>query len=561
MVETVAAALMDAREARDAGADLVELRVDAFFHGSGGAGGDDVGAEIDSIVKMVSQCALPCIVTCRPVLEGGQYEGPDDARIALYERLGTAGGPGESPPRYIDVELDTYVRSANIKQKVNLAVDHPDQLRAVSTSLILSNHDFHTRPADLIRRIGAMAQEPAASVVKIAFRARSLRDNLELLDILAENSTGKPTIALAMGPFGLMSRVLAPKFGAFLTFASLRRDSATAPGQPVMNELVGTYRFRSIGEQTKVYGVIGWPVEHSISPLVHNAGFEAVGHDGVFLPLPTAPEWESFKANVLSMLDHVHLDWAGAAVTVPHKEHLVRLAREQREGGDERWHLDRLSDVCGAANTIVIHRDARGQADRIEVINTDGPAAAGALREALGTPLKGLTIAILGAGGTARALSAALLDEGAKVVIINRTRDKAEKLASDLHTALKGVDIRAAELTDLAALAPAAVFNCTTVGMASGDAPGQSPLNDADLRNLPASCVVCDSVYRPLRTPLLVMASASGRRTLDGTSFFVAQASEQFALWTGRNAPRSLFSTIVRETLEAGSSPSASDGR
>lgn len=546
-VDDPAQALADARAARDAGADLVEFRVDSCFAGTGQPG------EIESIVRLVSQSPLPAIVTCRPVLEGGQYDGPDDARIALFERLGaaSAAAPGEHPPRYIDVELATYTRSANIKQKVNLAVDHPAQTRELATGLILSVHDFHTRPADLMRRIAAMAQEPAAAVVKVAYRARSLRDNLELLDLLAENATGKPTIALAMGPFGLMSRVLAPKFNAFLTFAALRRDAQTAPGQPVIGELLDLYRFRAINSATRVYGVIGFPVEHSLSPLIHNAGFEAVGHDGVYLPLPTAPEWEPFKANVLAMLDHVHLDWAGAAVTVPHKEHLVRLAREMREAGDTRWRLDRLSDLCGAANTIAIHRDARGQPDRIEVGNTDGPAAAAALREALGAALKDQPIVILGAGGTARALSAALLDEGARVVIINRTPDRAERLVGDLCEVIRGCDIRAGQRAELAAIAPRAVFNCTSVGMQGTDAAAMSPLSEADLGNLPAGTVVCDSVYRPLHTPLLKLAAQRGLPTLDGTAFFIGQAAEQFALWTGHHAPRSLFKTIVTETLQS----------
>lgn len=318
LVESPEAALADARAARDGGADLVEFRVDTYFTGEGFDGGEgepEALRQIGQVLRLVAESALPCIVTCRPVLEGGHYEGPDSARIALFERLGSASvdpGKGEFPPRYIDVELATYARSENIKQKINLAVDHPAQVRDVATSLILSAHDFNSRPPDLIRQLERMYSEPACRVVKFAYRARSLRDNLELLDILADNQAGvgggKPIIALAMGPFGLMSRVLAPKFGAFLTFASLRRSSGTAPGQPVLTELLDLYRFRSIGSATGVYGVVGWPVEHSLSPHVHNAGFEAIGHDGVYLPLPIPPEYEHFKATVLAMIDHPHLE-------------------------------------------------------------------------------------------------------------------------------------------------------------------------------------------------------------------------------------------------------------
>jgi 3-dehydroquinate dehydratase/shikimate dehydrogenase len=332
-VHEEAAALRDADLAKNAGADLVEFRIDEFFSGSG----DE--REEKTILRLVAQSPLPCIITCRAASEGGQYDGDDTDRISLYERLGTASGKGEHPPRYIDCELATYTRSANLKQKVNLAVDHPAQLRDLRTSLILSMHDFNGRPADLTRRVIQASAEPAASIIKIAYRARSLRDNLELLELPSHLS--KPTIALGMGEFGLMSRVLAPKFGGFLTFASLRPTSTTAPGQPTVRELLDVYRFRSIRRATSVYGVVGWPVAHSLSPQIHNAGFEAVEHDGVYLPLPIAASddaeasYLSFKSTLLDLVEHPHLDFKGCSVTIPHKENLVRLAREQQWGMDE----------------------------------------------------------------------------------------------------------------------------------------------------------------------------------------------------------------------------------
>jgi 3-dehydroquinate dehydratase/shikimate dehydrogenase len=539
-------AIQDVRAARDAGADLVELRVDSWFAGTGEP------EEAEAIVRLVSECPLPVIVTCRPVLEGGQYDGPDDARIALYERLGAAAqanAPREHPPRYIDVELATYTRSANIKQKVNLAVDHPGQSRDLSTSLILSAHDFHTRPTDLIRRIGAMAQEPAAAVVKIAYRARSVRDNLELLDLLAERATGKPTIALAMGPFGLMSRVLAPKFGAFLTFAALRRDQQTAPGQPIVRELLDLYRFRSIGSATKVYGVVGYPVEHSLSPAMHNAGFESLGHDGVFLPIPIMPEWEQFKATMLDLIEHPYLDLCGCAVTTPHKEHLVRLARERRGEGDARWTLDRLSEVCGAGNTLVIRRDGRGRAERIEVHNTDGPGLAHVAGAAVGGDLAGKRLVVLGAGGAARAVCVALLDAGAKVTIVNRTHDKARALVDTLTlagVAMPGtLDAQTADA--IAGLSPAAVVNCTSAGMRGGAGENASPLTREQIAALPKDAAVIETVYKPLSTPLLQEARSAGLKAVDGLAMLVAQGVRQFEFWTGRAGSPGLYERVARE--------------
>ena len=174
----------------------------------------------------------PCIVTCRIASEGGHYDGDETDRIALFERLGRSEGKGEHP-RYLDVELASYTRSANLRQKIDLAVGVPDHAQAGESrsSLILSTHDMATRPPDLMRRLASLNQQPAAAILKIAYLARSLRDSLELLDLPAQ--AHKPMIALGMGEFGLLSRILAPMFGGFLTFAALRPAATTAPASPL----------------------------------------------------------------------------------------------------------------------------------------------------------------------------------------------------------------------------------------------------------------------------------------------------------------------------------------
>ena len=299
LVESVVQAHARAAVAGERGADLVEYRLDTFV-------------EPDQVATLVGGSPLPCIVTCRPTWEGGEYDGNEQERISLLEyaclpaaasspRDRAADGPASTTrgvsgaPAYVDVELAAYQSSANLRQKVGLMVSHDDQLRRdVGTGLILSAHDFTTRPADLDRRIMAMAEAPACRVIKVAWWARSLRDNLEAFEILGRRL--KPTIALCMGEFGLPSRVLARKFGALLTFASLDGSQATAPGQPTVDELKNLYRWDRLGPETAVYGVIGYPVGHSLSPAIHNAGFDAAGYDGVYLPMPIPPEYEHFKA-------------------------------------------------------------------------------------------------------------------------------------------------------------------------------------------------------------------------------------------------------------------------
>ncbi|GAB4544607.1 MAG: hypothetical protein Tsb0013_01830 [Phycisphaerales bacterium] len=518
LVDDVDRALADARLARDLGADLVEFRVDDVFSGEG----DDEGVE--AVLRLSRETPCACIVTCRSSEEGGSYDGDDSARISLYEALGVDRGA----PAYVDVELSTFERSSNLRQKVRLGVVHPGQVKDLSTRLILSTHDFDGRPSDLSRRLGAMVGEGAAAVVKIAFRARSLRDNMELFELLAARA--KPTIALGMGRFGVMSRVLAPKFGAFLTFASLRDEAATAPGQPTVAELLGRYRFRSIGGGTRVYGVIGWPAEHSIGPDLHNAVFEAVGHDGVYLPMPVAPEWESFKATVLAMVDDPRLDFAGASVTMPHKEHALRLAEE------EGWGVDDAARACGVANTIVVGGDG------VRVTNTDVVGVRDPLEDAIGG-FAGKRVLVLGAGGAARAACVACA--GAEVFVANRTRERGEALALDVGARLMEMDAIADERFD-------AVVQCTPVGMAGGPDAAGSPIEGRVLDAWATDGggpVIFDTVYTPVRTPLLAMAEERSMRTIPGLAMFVGQARAQSELWTGMPAPTGVMRRVAEEVL------------
>ncbi|MHC4966916.1 MAG: type I 3-dehydroquinate dehydratase, partial [Planctomycetota bacterium] len=295
--DEVPGALRRAEQALAGGARLVEWRVD-------GLAGQPEAAS--ATAALLAGSAAPAIVTCRDEAEGGEYRGGDEPRAALYE----AALLGEQPPRYVDIELATWRRSPSLRDRVGAALVESRRRRDVQPALILSVHDFDRRPPNLLQHVEAMTVEPACSVIKVAWRARSVRDNLEALDLLTERR--KPMIALCLGPYGLMSRVLAPKLGGFLVYAADRPGAGTAPGQPTVGELRDRYGFDRIGPGTGVYGIIGWPVEHSLSPAVHNAGFAATGHDGVYLPLPVPGEYVHFKATVAELVDHGRLDFRGA---------------------------------------------------------------------------------------------------------------------------------------------------------------------------------------------------------------------------------------------------------
>lgn len=492
-VDTPEQALADAEHARLAGADLVEFRLDAFL---------EEASQIDACVRLVGDSPLPCIATCRPSWEGGEYEGDEHTRMALFERLIEA----EHAPRYVDVEL--------------AAKSRPSVADRENTGLILSVHDFHGRPAALTRQLLKLRDDEHSAVHKIAFRARSIRDNLELFEILAHRD--RPTIALGMGAYGLMSRVLAPKFGGFLTFASLRPETTTAPGQPTVADLLNLYRFKSITQSTKVFGIVGDPVEHSRSPAMHNAGFERVGFDGVYLPLPVAAGYESLKATLTELLASNVLDLTGLSVTMPHKEDLVRLAREQG------WWIDGLAERCGAANTLV--RTDSG----VRVLNTDGPAVVRCLQDA-GVELG--NVLVLGAGGMARSVAFALADVGAHVHVHNRTTDRARELVEAVPNA--------ANVESLERLEPMqAIVQCTPIGMAGGSAADQAPIPADALGN----ATIVETVYHPRKTPLVQAATARGLRVIDGLDVLVAQALDQFKLFAGHDAPIELF----REAANAG---------
>jgi len=525
-VEAVETSLRRAEQAVNTGAHLVEWRIDGL------ASETELEPALNAIQQLIDQCPSPCVVTCRAAAEGGEYERDEADRVALLQRIIDL----EKPPRYVDVELSTFQQHDALRTTIaDLAARTTEREQDDSPNIILSMHDFQGRPAGLWRQIENMAGEEACKIIKIAWHARSLRDNLEVFDLLSERT--KPTIALGMGRFGLMSRVLAGKFGGFVTYAALSREEITAPGQPTIDELFNLYQFSSIKQSTQVYGIIGWPVEQSLSPAVHNRGFHIVGHDGVYLPMPVGPEYEPFKATVGSLIDHARLGFRGASVTVPHKENLLRFVKEH--GG----RTDPLTERIGAANTLTV-----GSAGGLACRNTDCPAAMEALREGMGleqSELAGKNVAVLGAGGAARAVAVGLLDAGAHVVVFNRTKARAIELTEELQSTSTPSDGKASiavgDTKELAGEPFHIYINCTPIGMAGSEAPEQSPLealNDSD-RDVPIddSVTVFDTVYNPVKTKMLADAESRGARIITGLEMFLKQAAMQFREWTGVDLP------------------------
>jgi 3-dehydroquinate dehydratase/shikimate dehydrogenase len=493
--------------AAEAGADLLELRIDLF-------------TEPAPIVSLLERAPLPCIVTCRTENEGGASEVPPRERLQLLESIAMVS-PGA---RYIDFELANFSRDG-------LTVA-PELRRG----LILSAHDFKGRPDKLYNLLSEMNASPAA-VDKIAWIARSIRDNLEAFEILQTRQ--KPTIAMCMGEAGLVSRVLAKKFGAFLTFASLRDESATAPGQVTIHDMKHLYRWDAINKHTEVYGVVASPVMHSMSPAVHNAAFDAMRFDGVYLPLLVQPGYESFKAFMESFLSFDPLHLNGLSVTLPHKENALRYLQEK--GAD----IESLAQSIGAVNTIMMDRSTGSLA--LRGINTDYAAILDSITNALSITREQLAdyrIAVIGAGGTGRTAVAALAHYGATVVVYNRTKERADALATEFNG--KKGKVVSARLEKLCDSCCHIYINTTSVGMHPNvDA---SPLGN-DPPTFTPETLVFDTIYNPLKTKLLEQAEAAGAKTLGGIEMFVRQAAAQFETWTAQPAPTDVMRRVIEARL------------
>jgi 3-dehydroquinate dehydratase/shikimate dehydrogenase len=497
-------ALADTALAAERGADMVEYRIDELLIPFG------------QITELVAESPLPCIITCRGTAEGGLFDGDEQGRIDAY-RHAAAGQPA-----YIDIELSAYETSPVLRQAIRDLVADPN-----GPGLILSTHDFERRPFDLFQKIETMAADPACRVIKAAWHARSLRDNLEAFELIAAQH--KPTIALCMGEFGLPSRVLAKKFGALLTFCGLDDATTTAPGQVGVATMKSLYRWDAIQADTQVFGVIGWPVAHSMSPPIHNTGFAKQEVNAVYLPMPIPPEYEHFKATVGTWLDCEPLNFRGASVTIPHKENLIRYVNEV--GGE----VEPLSARIGAANTLTVQDD-----DTLYASNSDYAAAMDSVCDAMGIGREGLAgrrVAVIGAGGVARAIVAAFVEYGATVVIYNRTIERAQQLAEEFGEGHAG-KVVATPLANLAKSCCEVYINCTSVGMHPHE--DDTPMPDAP-DCLGPDTVVFDTIYNPIETRLLREAGAAGCRTINGVDMFVRQGAAQFERWTGQTSPTDAF--------------------
>jgi 3-dehydroquinate dehydratase/shikimate dehydrogenase len=362
---------------------------------------------------------------------------------------------------------------------------------------ILSSHDFQGTPADLQGLHREMRAVGGEALLKIVTFADAASDILRVRDLLRSSAPGG-LIAFCMGPKGVPSRILAPAWGSAAAYAPRRSDPGSAPGQVALEDLFEVYRFDRIGPSTRLLGVLGSPIGHSLSPRIHNAALAALGLDYCYLPFEATT-----LAELLPLLSELRL--AGLSVTLPHKETILP-------------HLDGLDETArrvGAVNTVV------KVWNRLEGRNTDVEAALAPLRRRM--RLRGAKVALMGAGGAARALVCGLAGEGAQVTLFNRTASRARALA-------RAFGVRHLPWDRLRRFPCDLLVNSTSVGLAP----------DSERSPVPISWIaapwVYDIIYNPPQTRLLREARARGHQVIDGLEMFVEQAAAQFILFTGKPA-------------------------
>jgi 3-dehydroquinate dehydratase/shikimate dehydrogenase len=362
-----------------------------------------------------------------------------------------------------------------------------------------------------LRRIAADLGRGKPDAIKIAAQCDSLSRSLEVLRLARRRSASRtPIIAVPMGDAALAARVLALREGSALAYAPV--EIATAPGQVTLQDLKDLYRAAKLRRKTRVYGVIGDPIGHSLSPVLQNAGFQSRKMDAVFLPF-LVRELRDFLASVEP------LGIAGFSVTLPHKQAILRHLDD----------CDPMAAAIGAVNTVVV----RG-GGKLYGYNTDYVGVLRALERRI--PLRGSRALIFGAGGAARAVAFALAESGASVCVCARRAQAAKALARAVGGEAVGRSRLQREFFD-------AIVNATPVGM--HPVAGRSPLTAREL-----NCrLVFDLIYRPRVTKLMQLAALRGIETVSGVEMFLAQGTAQWEIWTGERAPVEVMRRAVLRAL------------
>jgi len=424
---------------------------------------------------------VTAIGTCRRADNGGKFKGSLASELDVLTKARAAGC------HIVDLELQSA-----LKTKPEVIA----RLRG-RAGLIVSFHDFRaTRNLD--ETLEKMLKVPA-DFYKVVTTATTLSDNVAMMKFLQTQSDKHALVGLCMGEQGIISRVLSVRAGSVFTFGAVSADLKTAPGQVSAGDLHSIYRIEQVDAATRVYGVAGDPIEHSLSPVIMNTALRRENVNGVYLPLHA----KTLK-DLIRCVREIPLH--GLSITMPYKQAILPYLDN----------TDAHTTKIGACNTVV-----RGQDGKLYGFNTDAAGVVRPLEQRLS--IESAKVLVLGAGGAARAAVFGLKERGAEIWILNRTSLKAQKLARQAKA-------RTIKRADLRKIAFDVIINATPLGMGN---TRDCPLKDEEIQ----ARVVFDMVYDPVETHLLQVARARGIAVIPGVEMFVQQAARQFEIWTGKPAP------------------------
>ena len=482
---------VELREAAARGAKFLEVRLDFL-------------TKAVDYKRLLPFKGCPWLATFRRPADGGRWHGSEEARQTVLRQTIVSG----------------------VFEWIDLETDIADGIRRFGpVKRVVSYHNMKETPEDLDGIYDQMLAQDA-DVLKIAVLPTKPDDLRRIVEI--QKRAPKPTVAFGMGEFGFPTRFTALKFGAPWIYAAFNKERGIAPGLPSMDEFRTTYPVRAIGPDTKFFALLGDPVGHSYSPILHNHMFRRLKVDAVYVPF-RVPEGQ--VPDAIDALNAVPV--SGYSVTIPHKEAAAIRAKE----------ADPMVRIVGAANTLQARSDGTFLA-----VNTDYPAAleslrthleATALAEGVKPPeFDQLFVLVLGAGGAARAVVAALVRAGAHVTVSSRTAERAAKLAEELGC--KSCDWQARHNM----VQSNVVVNCTPVGMHPN--VDESPLHASFLK---PGLVIFDTVYNPEHTLLVREAESRGCGVISGVDMFVRQAAKQFELFTGIAPPLEDMRELLRKAM------------
>ncbi|KAA8536928.1 hypothetical protein F0562_029406 [Nyssa sinensis] len=498
MSQSIDQMVSDMYQAKAEGADMVEIRLDCIKNFQ----------PHQDLRILLKNKPLPVLIVYRPKWEGGHYEGDEHMQL---EALNLAKELGAD---YIELEL---------KVASDLMEEHKLNQHGSSKLIVSCYLESATPSKEDLGYLVARMQSTGADIIKLVTNASNITEVARIFHLLSHCQM--PLIAYSIGDRGLISQILAPKFGGFLVYGSI--EGNLVPGLPTLDSLRYAYGVEYINPDTKVFGLVSKPVSHSKGPILHNPTFRHVGYNGLYVPMLVDDLKEFFRV-------YSSPDFAGFSVGIPYKEAVIGFCDE----------VHPLAQSIGAVNTI-IRRPSNG---KLIGYNTDCEASITAIEDALKvsgcttgeaflpSPLTGKLFVLVGAGGAGRALAFGAKIRGARVVIFDIDFDRAKSLAH----AVSGEARRYEDLTNFRPEKGAILANATPVGMHPNT--DRIPVAEVTLQDYK---LVFDSVYTPRKTRLLKEAEAAGAIPVSGVEMFLRQAIGQFVLFTGREAPKEFMRDIV----------------